>query len=180
VPVESLEHLTLSELATEVVSFGTKHQGKTYEEAWGDTEWVMFMLSKYQSSTKESHRRFIRFTELKIGAMEKNQGITHKDVPILPNRGLQTARAKAKPMAKSLATPSHTSLQDGEDEWDIEHIEPEMYNPGIIDAPPMAMTEDLNALQKRMLNVENALSRVIHFIENQTMPNQEPHQHDAK
>lgn len=180
VPTESLEHLTLSELATEVISFGTKHQGKTFEDAWKDTEWVMFMLSRYQTSTKESHRRFIKFTELKIAAMEKDQGITHKDLPVLPNRGLPTAKAKGKPMAKSLATPSHTSLQDGEDDWDIEHIESEMYTQGIMSAPPVAMAEDLNALQQRMLNMENALTRVIHFIENQSMPHQEFHQHDAQ
>ena len=177
VPVESLEHLTLSELATEVVSFGTKHQGRTFEEAWGDTEWVMFMLSRYQSSTKESHRRFIRFTELKIEAMEKDQGITHQGLPVMPNRGHQMAKAKAKPVAKSLATPSRTSLQDGEDDWDIGS---EMYNPGIMNIPPMAMAEDLNALQQRMLHMENALTRVIAFIENQSMPNQEFHQHDVQ
>ena len=171
--------MTLPELATEVITFGTKHQGETYEAAWKDTEWVMFMLSRYQTSTKESHRRFIRFTELKIEALEKGQETIHRDLPVLPNHGRQTAKAKAKPVAKSLATPSHTSLPDGEEDWDIEHIESEMYNPGIMNVPPMVMAEDMSALQQRMLHMENALTRVIAFIENQSIQNQEFHPEDA-
>jgi hypothetical protein len=179
VPTESLAHLTLPELATEVITFGTKHQGETYESAWKDTEWVMFMLSRYQTSTKESHRRFIRFTELKIEALEKGQETIHRDLPVLPNHGRQTAKAKAKPLAKSLATPSHTSLPDGEEDWDIEHVESEMYNPGTMNVPPMVMAEDMHALQTRMLHMENALTRVIAFIENQSIQNQEFHPEDA-
>jgi hypothetical protein len=70
-------------------------------------------------------------------------------------------------------------LPDGEEDWDIEHIESEMYNPGIMNVPPMVMAEDMSALQQRMLHMENALTRVIAYIENQSIQNQEFHPEDA-
>ena len=36
VPLTDLSQLTLSELKTEVVSFGQKHAGETFETAWED------------------------------------------------------------------------------------------------------------------------------------------------
>jgi bifunctional N-acetylglucosamine-1-phosphate-uridyltransferase/glucosamine-1-phosphate-acetyltransferase GlmU-like protein len=70
-------------------------------------------------------------------------------------------------------------LPDGEEDWDIEHIESEMYNPGIMNVPPMVMAEDMSALQQRMLHMEYALTRVIAYIENQSIQNQEFHPEDA-
>ena len=40
VAVENLDHLTLAELAPELVTFGAKHQGKTFQDVWSDQDWV--------------------------------------------------------------------------------------------------------------------------------------------
>ena len=58
---ESLDHLRLEDLAAETISFGQKHQGHIYLEAWEDQEWVQLRVSRYQGSTKDSHRRFLKF-----------------------------------------------------------------------------------------------------------------------
>ena len=50
VPLTDLSQLTLAELKTEVVTFGQKHQGETYETAWEDQGWINFMVSKYGTS----------------------------------------------------------------------------------------------------------------------------------
>lgn len=113
--VESLEHLRLEDLAGETILFGQKHQGRTYLEAWEDQEWAQFMINRYQGSTEESHRRFLRFVELKIEQLEQAQTVLP---PHQPLSGQNRPKAQAKPMAKSLATP--TSLQDGVDDWDVE------------------------------------------------------------
>ena len=49
---ESLAHLTLTDLNQEVVTFGQKYQGSTYEETWQDQEWIQFMASRYQSTAQ--------------------------------------------------------------------------------------------------------------------------------
>ena len=172
VPVESLEHLTLSELATEAICFGTKHQGESFEQAWNDQEWVSFMVARYQNSLKDSHRRFIRYVELKVEALERGQESIPRDMPVMPNTGRARPKAKGKPMAKSIATPQHTCLPDGDEDWDLEHVEPGMYDPPTMNSQ-VTMPEDLHALQTRMLHMESALTRVIAHIENQAIQNRE-------
>ena len=107
---ESLDHLRLEDLENETISFGQKHQGHSFQEAWLDQEWVHFMLGRYQNSTKESHRRFLKYVELRVEEMENSQ-------TVLPPRQTSSqgnrAKAKPKPGAKTMATPSLISLQDG-------------------------------------------------------------------
>ena len=65
-------------------------------------------------------------------------------------------------MAKSIATASVISSLDGEADWDFE---PELYDHPTISPELIPQTEEMAALQSRMLNMENALSRVIRYIE---------------
>lgn len=160
--VEELDHLTLADLDSEVVAFGQKHAGKMFSETWGDQEWVQFMINRYQKSTKESHRRYLKWVELKVESMEQGQMV----VPPGTQRGCGRAGAKAKPMAKSLATPSNTSSLDGELEWDME---PEMLAHMTMGQTPYYQQEEMTALQARMLNLENALTRVIRHMEDQAL-----------
>jgi hypothetical protein len=71
-------------------------------------------------------------------------------------------------MAKSLATP--ISLQDGVDDWDVES---EMFIPVTTAYASGQTSEEMMALQTRMLNMENALTRVIHHIEEQALQNKD-------
>eukprot|EP00435_Cladocopium_sp_Y103_P017101 s3138_g4.t1 len=113
---------------------------------------------------EESHRRYVKFVELKIEAMEQQQSV----LPRASQVTRATTRPKAKAVAKSIATPSVISSLDGETDWDIE---PEMYAP-VTTAAHHPMTEDVMALQQRLLNMENALTRVIRHIENQSIQEQ--------
>ena len=160
--VESLAHLRLEDLETEVISFGQKHQGHTYLEAWADQEWIHFMINRYQGSTKESHRRLLRFVELKIEQMEQMQTV----VPRVSQGNMsERPKARPKPVAKSLATP--TSLPDGiEEDWDVES---ETFFPVTTTYAANQMNEEVHALKTRMLNMENALTRVIQHIEDQAI-----------
>eukprot|EP00435_Cladocopium_sp_Y103_P012399 s2062_g3.t1 len=164
---ESLEHLTLAELSEETISFGQKHQGHTYLEAWEDQEWVQFMINRYQGSTKDAHRRFLRFIELKVEDMEKNQ-------PVVPRSsqqgGASRLQAKSKAAPKTSAGPAPISLLDGdgEDDWDVAS---EMCDPVITGYATNQISENVAALQTRMLHMEDALGRVIKHIEDQAMLN---------
>ena len=164
--LENLDHLRMEDLAMETISFGQKHLGHPYQEAWEDQEWVHFMINRYQGSNKESHRRFLKYVELKIEEMENAQTV----VPPRQNTSqINRAKARPKPGAKSMATPSLISLQDGDDDWDVEA---EMFVPVTTGYATSPMTEEVQALQTRMLSMENALTRVIRHIEDQTMLNQ--------
>ena len=162
---ESLDHLRLGDLAAETISFGQKHQGHTYLEAWEDQEWVQFMVSRYQGSTKDSHRRFLKFVELKIEMLEQQQTVIPRTTQQI---GQDRPQARPKPVPKHRAMP--ISLQDGDDDWDVEF---EMFVPLTTAYAPSQMTAGMNALQARVLNMENALTRVIRHIEDQAMLNKD-------
>lgn len=169
VVLTDLSGLTLEELAKEKVSFGQKHMGDTYETAWEDQQWINFMVSKYGSSKVLSHRRLIRYVELKVEEHEKTQQV----IPLLPPRESQAGytdvteghsgnrftqpKAKARPVVMSREPPIPL---DGEDE-----LEFEMYNSGIMDQPPLSQDPDFLAMQQRMLNMEDALTKVIRHLE---------------
>ena len=160
-----LSHLTMEDLATEVITFGQKYVGCHFQDTWEDQEWVQFMVSRYQRSSKESHRKYIRYVELKIESMEQSQ----MTVPprANPTRVLRS-QPKAKAMAHPSGTPTSTSLPDGEEDWDFE---PEMLAAST--TPPHIYTsEDMEAIQQRMLHMEGALSRVIRHIEDQALMQQ--------
>eukprot|EP00435_Cladocopium_sp_Y103_P019828 s1610_g4.t2 len=165
---ESLEHLTLEDLSSEVVTFGQKFNGSTFADTWQDQEWVQFMIARYQKSGKESHQRYMRFVELKIESLEKEQ-------MVLPRASVANVSrlpaGKSKAMAKSIATASVISSLDGEGDWEIGDMEPERYNPVTMEIRPH-MNEDVAALQQRMLNMEDALTRVIRHIETQSIQEQ--------
>eukprot|EP00435_Cladocopium_sp_Y103_P024425 s3886_g6.t1 len=161
VETEDLSQLSREDLATELISFGQKHQGETFLTAWQDQEWVSFMVSRYQTSTKPAHRRFIRFVELQVEHFEQEQ------IPLTPGPSVVThamtpqSKAKSKALPKGRGYPAHRvpvdvmSEFEGEEDW-----EPMVnYN---------ADSETVQAMQQRLLNMEEALMRVMRHLEDQS------------
>jgi len=176
VPLPDLSHLTLTDLKSEVVSFGSKHQGDSYEKAWEDQSWINFMVAKYGNSKVLSHRRLLRFVELMIEHHEQ----MNAQVPVLPppeslagsytviseTSGHRSIRAKAKAMHIAPSGASMDLPLDVEEEQAFE-----MYNQGTTEATPYAQDPNVIALQERMLHMENALGRVIKHLEEQAEKN---------
>lgn len=61
--------LSLSQMATHVITFGTKMKGKTYAEAFKDAEWTDFILSRFEKGGKLEHMMYITFVEKKLNEM---------------------------------------------------------------------------------------------------------------
>jgi hypothetical protein len=176
VPLPDLSHLTLTDLKSEVVAFGSKHQGESYEKAWEDQSWISFMVAKYGNSKVLSHRRLLRFVELMIEHHEQ----MNAQVPVLPppeslagsytviseTSGHRSIRAKAKAMHIAPSGASMDLPLDIEEEQAFE-----MYNQGTTEATPYAQDPNVIALQERMLHMENALGRVIKHLEEQAEKN---------
>ena len=195
-PVEltDLSGLTLAELSKEKIAFGQKHMGETFETAWEDQMWINFMVTKYGSSKVLAHRKLIKFVELKVEAHEKHkQAIPielkveahekHKQaIPILPPRESRDGytdetsdhsgskyiqpKAKVRPSGRSHEPPI---LVDGDEE-----LEFEMYNSGTMDQPPLSQDPDFQAMQQRLLHMEDALTKVIRHLEDKTSEQSQP------
>lgn len=174
VPLTDLSHLSLTDLEQEKVSFGQKHLGHTFSQAWEDQQWINFMVSKYAESKVMSHRRLIRFVELKVEAHEAAQAV----IPVLPPKESQASAAETadhsgrrfiQPKAKAYdgGFPVPTIAMDEELQ---ELAEFEMYSSGTIPPVPMPLSQDpdFQAMTERMLHMETALTKVIRHLEDQT------------
>ena len=179
VPLTDLSGLTLEQMSQEKITFGQKHLGHTFETAWEDQQWINFMVSKYSSSTVLSHRKLMKFIELKVEKHEQDQ----MPIPVLPAKeSMASGYALTKgpsgskyipPTAKSkVLIPTHPEAPiplDGDEE-----LEFEMYNGGIMDSPlhlgetvPLNENPEFQVAQDRLLQMENALGKVIRHLENQ-------------
>ena len=83
-------------------------------------------------------------------------------------RGPRPSSGKAKAAAKTFAAPSVISSQ-GESDWAIPS---EPYETETMNHQPMPASEEWHAMQSRMLNLENALTRVIRHLEVQAIQEQ--------
>ena len=133
------------------------------------------MTSRYSKSTKPAHMRFLRYVELKIEKMEAEI----QQHPVKPqSRGYAAPMAaKAKGRPKSEAQPSHDLLQPGDQaetysQWEMDDgvSSTEMYEAMMYTNVQAETNESIQALQARMLSMENALTRVINHIENTANP----------
>ena len=73
---------------------------------------------------------------------------------------MPTAKSKAAPKSMGRRHP----VPDSEVDWDVE---PEMYDPQTMSSHQSASTEEFVALQQRVLNMEQALTRVVQHLDRQ-------------
>ena len=162
--LEPIDHLTLADLQNEPVTFGKLHLGKSHEEVWQSSpDWTKWFLSHYSTSQTLAHRRMIKFIQLKIEQAEK-EGIQPYSASSLP-------KAKAKGMAqpqsaqpKSLAMPTQGPVMPGEmtsQQGDLIEAMPW--------EPEDHRLEEMQSLQHRMLNLENAMQQIINLLAQERM-----------
>lgn len=176
-----LPEMTLEELGSMEVKFGSTHRGKTFDHLWQhNQDWIKFMVDHYSKSTKEDHRFLLMYIEKKVTHAEKNQekipltrGHTAPTMGITSGtKGYAKSFAKPKRVPKNMSNPnpvvvnSPSDIEDYEEEdWsELEMVEPQM------DAETKA---DVQALQARMLNLENMLEKVVAHL-SQGSTQQEP------
>lgn len=145
---EDLEGATLSELSKERVSFGEAKNGQTFEQAFQDAQWTQFILRRFEKSQTTSHRRFIRFVELKLAT---------SDGPSIP-QGKKPSKAKETD-TKEMCPPVETE----DSEWEMDHLS----------TPVMEEMQDLRTanqqLTRRMANVETLMQEMMKALQNMSV-----------
>ncbi|CAL1140205.1 unnamed protein product [Cladocopium goreaui] len=169
-------HLTLQDLENETVDFGKKNCGRSYQEIWNtDQEWVTFMVDRYGKSHNPSHRKFIRFMELMVQHHEENQMpvVVHQGQGYVGSSGHADGPSSAKTMAKpktkaKVGAAPNTGLMESihfpsleEDQLE----ETEMYNSMTMVAAPVSQDPEFMAMRDRLMNLENALTKVVNHLE---------------
>eukprot|EP00434_Breviolum_minutum_P015793 symbB.v1.2.013912.t1/scaffold987.1/size146359/2 len=148
-----LSHLQLEDLHQEKIQFGQKHSGKSFQTVWNT--WV---TQHYGSSTKGAHRKFMRYVELQIEKAEKlGEKIVVKEAQ--PEVTIKEAGKFCPPQAKTRPAKIPPEVFEDEEEDTFEMIAQHLEAPG----------PDVQHLEVRMLNLENALQRVISHLEDQAV-----------
>ena len=155
-----IDEMTLADLKTQVIMFGKTKMGCKFPEAFADTQWTRFVVSKFESSTKKEHRMYVRYVQLRLDKMEKEE-LSPEDryylhqTPVEPTsskttetKGPMTAlKSKAKPKAYSAPVPTYAP------------------DPQALDlAMSPSFPEELYDLQGRMNSVEHTLQEIVHHL----------------
>ena len=176
VPLPELEPMSILEMEKQLIDFGNTHKGKTYKEMWEkEQSWVSWFVSHYQKSPKKNHRLFIRY----VTSMVERAEVTGQRVPVLPSekdldphtgkgygKKSPEPKARSKPMASSMPIPEaaldELNQLTSQGQFDPEEMA-EMESFEVIQNEPSH--PEIGHLESRMLNLENALSRVIQHLE---------------
>jgi hypothetical protein len=177
-----LAHLTLQDLENETVDFGRKNCGRSYQEIWNsDQEWVTFMVDRYGKSHNLSHRKFLRYVELMVQHHEENQMpvVVHQGQGYVGGsghaEGPSSAKTMAKPKAKAkVGAAPNTGLMESIHFPSLEEDlleETEMYNSLTMVPAPVSQDPEFVAMRDRLMNLENALTKVVNHLETQALEN---------
>jgi len=171
-----LEPMSLLEMEQLEINFGNTHKGKTFIHMWEmEQGWVTWFVAHYQNSTNLKHRRFLSFVTSMVERAElsgKKVAVTpsEKDLDVHTGKGYGKKSLTIKGRSKAMAAPPMVPAEV------LEELNPltnsDWFNPEEIaenESFEMVTTEPTNSavghLESRMLNLENALSRVIQHLE---------------
>eukprot|EP00435_Cladocopium_sp_Y103_P019643 s813_g4.t1 len=170
--VEAFKLLSLEEMGEHRITFGKTHVGRKYSEIW-ETEkgWVKWFSKVYAESQKDEHRKVLAYIE----AMVTQHEATYELSP-LQDTGTQqqviAPKAKMGPKSKAAPAPAMsvtTEISEEADSWDPWDVMGDvMHNYPNHTAQPVHVTsyqQEINdALQSRILNVENALTEILNHV----------------
>ena len=143
---EAIQLMTLKELEDEKIMFGEAKKGLTYAEAFKDTTWVEFILSRFENSGKSDHMMFIRYVELRMAEMAKEESHTSLKKKESSSKGSEEIKGNTKSMPPI-----------PQDVWE-ELQEVPMMEPGVILMPQVQ--EEMQDLRQANQNLHNRVGHV--------------------
>ena len=157
---QDTEAMSIEELSMVKINFGDAKRGQTFQEVLQtDPKYVSWFLSRYQDSTKHSHKMFVSYLRRCIETEETNRGVT-----VTQTRGPTKGYPKAKAGSASRpATPEESAVWMNEGMWDTVEEEHENH------------LRDLAIEQQnqRISQMENTLQQILQAL-SPTIPQLEP------
>ena len=151
--------MSLIEMRQQIIDFGEKYRGKSYEQAFQDAVWAEWFVSTYAKSNKTAHQRFLIFVEKQLDAETMNPDARIEPGPSVTS--LNKTKAKEVSVKATPKMPVETSLQD----WDA-LSEEDLPNSHVLDLQEQMSNMQANHhnMHQRMCGIETALQELIgHF-----------------
>ena len=169
-PEFDFSHLSMEQLETSKIKFGKTHVGKTFNHMWTqEQKWVLWFTQHYAQSTKYDHRMFIYYVEKKIErceltGMKVSLNSATEEIKAAQSSNPHGVQPKAKPQR---GQTGKTPVEDiPVTTWDYEE-NPELFEV-LPEVEPTLPTDSGIYMEACMASVENALARIIHYIEQNT------------
>ena len=159
---------SLADLEESKIDFGKQQLGKKYRQVWEEEQhWVKWFVQHYETSTKMEHQKFIHFVNLKVERAE-NSGQTvpatlPMEVPKNVPRSMIMTKAKAKSQTRPQSPGRPCPWDDVEDHSVFTLIEDNTENQ--VNEPAGDDMYPASPLEIRVMQIENALARVMNFLE---------------
>ena len=149
--LEVFKALPFEEQCHTAVAFGKAHLGKKFLDVWHqELRWLQWVLKNYEDSKKVEHLKLFHFVQVMLE--QEETGNPTKPV----HKGYQ---ASPKPKAKGQS--SHHMPEVGNHAEVIHHVPEEDEELWDITSNHQVQGEAIEALQARMLHVENALTEIL-------------------
>ena len=163
--IAAFEQMTLEEMGNCKIAFGKAHVGKSYLEMWEqEKSWMKWFIRTYSDSQREEHKKLIIYVEKMVQQLEISNGLPTLE-ETETQQGIVQPRCKVHPKAKASAHMTNQAhfdamtimSEDPNDPWDVMEQ---------IHTMPVTMQhqEDMNAMQNRVLAVENALTEILSLL----------------
>ena len=145
--LEAFKALSFEDQCHSVVTFGKSHVGKKFLEVWHqEPSWLQWVLKTYEGSTKLDHLKLFHFVQVMLEQEER--GLTPKIDPKSNARPKAKAKSSCRLPHPEVPVETHLTTEEDEEPWDITSHQPIQH-------------EEIEALQTRMLNVENTLIEIL-------------------
>lgn len=171
--------LSLEEMDQMKIAFGRQQLGKPFKEVWDrEQAWVTWFTQHYENSQKYEHQIFLHYIETKVERAElTQQAIPVTNVP--PKTKIPAAvTTKSRAMPKSFAMPKCKNMVRPPASQEIHHefdydLDPDNFEviPELEDVASQNLPEENNphvlAMEQRLYQMENMMSRVVQHLEAQ-------------
>ena len=149
--LKDFQALSAVEMGETCLAFGKAHAGRRFSEIWElEQGWVNWFVKTYSNSSKIEHRKMLIYVERKVEEIEH----LNQMEPLTNPSSQAILQPKSKASAKARANPRPP--------WELAS------NTSGISDPWDAVDETVEALQGRMMSVENALTEIMNHLRQQT------------
>ena len=149
--LEVFKALSFEDQCHTAVAFGKAHLGKKFLDVWHqEPRWLQWVLKNYEDSKRVEHLKLFHFVQVMLEQEETGS------MPKPVNKGYQ---ASPKPKAKGKS--SHHMPETENHAEAIHHVTEEDKELWDITSNHQVQGEVIEALQARMLHVENALTEIL-------------------
>ena len=158
--IKAIYQMALVDLESEVISFGKAKMGVPFKTAFEDNRWTDWFVSTFETSTKESHVKYVAYVSKRLDAEINQEAIERKAI-----------KSVAKPVSPKITKTEppkmhHFQKEEIDGDESLSEFIPIMETTSHVEEQMQIMHEENQNLRGRMTNIEMAIQELIQHVKN--------------